>query len=443
MHKGEYAYIQNLWLQPSDPLTMTLTAFPSRPSPRRQTVAARGRAPFGPRLAAGLLALGLGASAWAQTPATPPTSARVLINPGDQAEQSRFAVYSAWKNALEAALLKVGVAQAQVQLSSDATVDLQTTRSRIHDVFVAPAHVVGSAVRYQYTPVLGLDRGVQAVLVAPEGSGITRLEQAKGKRLGLPQQDSVVTYLLRGEVNAANTTIARHFGPLFQTRYQDALLPCLQIKRCEVVAVEKAVYQRWVAAGEKLTVLMESREVPGMSVAVRDDSRIDLEALRAALGEALAAAALPAEGASARGLKADDFRYVATLGYFTPRALDGVQVVDANTVAQLLQKGARYIDTRTEAEFRAGRVPGALLVPYEEKSPKDADFDAALDRFDTARLGPDRSQALIFACNGAECWKSYKASVAARKAGFTQVFWFRGGFPEWRGAGLKVETGGA
>ena len=45
------------------------------------------------------------------------------------------------------------------------------------------------------------------------------------------------------------------------------------------------------------------------------------------------------------------------------------------TVAQLLQRGASYIDTRTEAEFKAGHVPGARLVPYVEKSAKDADFD--------------------------------------------------------------------
>jgi rhodanese-related sulfurtransferase len=49
---------------------------------------------------------------------------------------------------------------------------------------------------------------------------------------------------------------------------------------------------------------------------------------------------------------------------------------------------------------------------------------------------------LIFACNGAECWKSYKASQAALKAGFTKVHWFRGGFPEWRAAGQKIATGG-
>jgi len=369
---------------------------------------------------------------------------RVLVNPGDQGEQSRFAVYNDWKVAVEQALRKAapGNTVASVMLSTDATADLQTTRSRIHDVYVAPAHVVGSAVRYGYTPVLGLERSVQAVLVAPAEGAISSLAQAQDKRLGLPMQDSVVTYLLRGEVNAANTTIKRHFGPLFQTRYQDALLPCLQLRRCDVVAVERAVFDRWVAAGEKLRVIMETRTAPGLSVAVRDDSKINVAAFRTALTDALAASAVLNDGSKTVALKGDDFNYVSTLGYFTPRSLGGAQVVDAAAVAQMLQRGARYIDTRTETEFKAGHVPGAKLVPYVEKSAKDADYEASLDQFDTSQLGADRGAELIFACNGAECWKSYKASQAALKAGFTKVHWFRGGFPEWRHTGQKIATAG-
>lgn len=361
---------------------------------------------------------------------------KVLINPGDQGESSRFAVYGQWKQAMEQALRKNGVTSPVVQLSTDATVDLQTTRSRIHDIFVAPAHVIGSAVRYGYTPLLGLDRPVQAVLVAPAGSGIDSLAKAQGKRLGMPLQDSVVTYLMRGEINAANTTVKRHFASVYQTRYQDALLPCLQVKRCDVVAVEKAVFDRWVASGEKLVAVMETRAAPGLSVVVRDDSRIAPDVLRAALAEAMN----PADQGRLVGLKSDDFKYVSTLGYFTPRSLPGAEIVDAPAVAQLLARGARYIDTRTDAEFKAGHVPGAVLVPYVEKSPKDADYDAGMDQFDVKQLGNDRNAELIFACNGAECWKSYKASHAAVKAGFKRVYWFRGGFPEWRASGQKIDA---
>ena len=312
---------------------------------------------------------------------------------------------------------------------------MQTTRSRTYDIYVAPAHVIGSAMRYGYTPVMGLDQPVQAVLVVPEDSAVRSLADAKGKRLGLPTQDSVVTYLLRGEINATNTSIKRYFGTLYQSRYQEAMLLCLQIRRCDVVAVEKVVYERWLAAGEKLRTVMETREAPGMSVAVRDEIAPDPKAIQAALS-----AALP--GAKSVPVAKGDFEYISTLGYFTPRALEGAKVVDASTVASLMEKGAKVIDTRNETEFKAGHIKGEQLVSYIEKSAKEPDYNEALDKFDLEKLGPDRNAELVFACNGPECWKSFKASQSAIKAGFQRVYWFRGGFPEWRSAGQPIGEGG-
>ena len=109
----------------------------------------------------------------------------------------------------------------------------------------------------------------------------------------------------------------------------------------------------------------------------------------------------------------------------------------------MLNAGATYVDTRTDVEFKVGHVPGAVLVPYHEKSAKEADFDAAHDKFEIAKLGEDRNAELVFACNGPECWKSFKAAHAALKAGYRKVYWFRGGFPEWRNSGMKFDAAAA
>jgi rhodanese-related sulfurtransferase len=384
----------------------------------------------------GLMFAGLiGASALAQAPMT------VLINPGDQGEQSRFAVYMAWKSSVDQALRREKQFGFTITQSNDARSDLSLTRTRIPDIFVAPSHIIGSAVRYGYTPVIGYDRPVRAVLVAAKDSTLSSIAMAQGKRLGLPTQDSVVTYLIRGEVQAANTTIKRHFSDVYETRYQDALLTCLQMKRCDVVAVESAVFNRWVAAGEPVKMVMETRSAPAMSVAIKNGLRLTAGALRAALSPNQES--LPgAEGAKPLVLTAKDFEYVSTLGYFTPRALAGAILVDAAGVAQLVQAGGVYlIDARNAEEFKAGHLPGAKLVPYVEKSAKDPDFNAKEDQFDLTQLPADKNATLVFSCNGPECWKSFKASHVAIKAGYTRVHWFRTGFPGWRDAGMQVVTG--
>jgi rhodanese-related sulfurtransferase len=365
----------------------------------------------------------------------------VLINPGDQGEQSRFAVYLAWKSSIDQALRKEKQTGFTITQSNDARSDLSLTRTRIPDIFVAPAHIIGSAVRYGYSPVLGFDRPVKAVLVASKDSSVDTLAMAQGKRLGLPLPDSVVTYLVRGEVHAANTTIKRHFSDVYETRYQEALLICLQMKRCDVVAVESTVFNRWLAAGEKVKMVMETHPAPSMSVALKNGLRLTPGALRAALN--LNQDGLPGtENGKPLVLTAKDFEYVSTLGYFTPRALPGATLVDAAGVAQLVQAGGVYlIDARNAEEFKAGHLPGAKLVPYVEKSAKDPDFNAKEDQFDLSQLPADKNATLVFSCNGPECWKSFKASHAAIKAGYTRVHWFRTGFPGWRDAGMQVATG--
>ncbi|MBL8342100.1 MAG: PhnD/SsuA/transferrin family substrate-binding protein [Rubrivivax sp.] len=389
------------------------------------------------RLAGALLGLGVAATAAA-------APLNVLVNPGDQGEQSRQASYLVLRAVLADALREAKIPEANWIISTDATADLATTRSQMHDIYVAPAHVVSSAVRHGYVPLVGNPKGAQAVLVAMKDRGLKTLADTAGKRLGLPLQDSVVTYLVRGELNAANSSLRSHYSRVLNLRYQDALLVCLQVRECDVVGVEKAVFERWVAAGEPVASVMESRPAPGLSIAMRQSIAASGAArtLQPVLLRTLTGS--PAVARSGMDqlvpIESREYEYVSTLGYFTPRALPGAKVIDAAAVAQLMATGAVYIDTRTEAEFKAGHVPQARLVPYVEKSIKETDYDPKLDAFDLAKLPQDKNAPVIFACNGAECWKSYKASHAAVKAGYRQVHWFRGGFPEWRSAARQVAS---
>lgn len=390
-----------------------------------------------------LLGAGLGlsphlATAVASKPAAlaaagAPAGIKILINPGDQGATSRFAVFSQWRDAVQQGVAKVDPGGAQsVSLSTDSTADLSATRAGLPDVVVGPAQLIGSAVRYGYAPVAGLQQKQQAVMVVAADSPIHNFSEMRGARLGLPPQDSLVTYLVRGEVIAADTTLKRHFASVYETRYQDALLTCLKLRRCDVIAVERSLFDRWKAAAEPVRMVMESHSVPAISIAVKLGSNITQAALRKSFAEAYGGAGNETDRGATGPVNAEDFTYVSTLGYFTPRDLQKATVVDAATVERLLKEGAHYIDTRNAAEFAEGHVPQAVLVPYVEKSAKDPDFVAAQDTFDINQLDKNHNAAVIFGCNGAECWKSYKASIAAIKAGYTKIYWFRGGFPEWR-----------
>ena len=126
---------------------------------------------------------------------------------------------------------------------------------------------------------------------------------------------------------------------------------------------------------------------------------------------------------------------------FTPKALPGATVVTLPEVKEMVANGAVLVDTRIADEYKDKHIPGALWLPYGEKSLKDVAFDAHADNFPgLAKL--DREQNIVFQCNGPECWKSYKANRAAIVAGYKHVYWFRGGMPGRETAGERTEKSG-
>lgn len=123
----------------------------------------------------------------------------------------------------------------------------------------------------------------------------------------------------------------------------------------------------------------------------------------------------------------------------TPMTLAGATMVTAEQAKKLADGGVPVIDARVANEYAESHIKGAKNVPYKEKSGKDVKFDPKEDSFDLAKLPADKGAALIFYCNGAECWKGYKAAKTAVDAGYQKVQWLRGGIPEWKAKGYPVE----
>ncbi|MXX40388.1 MAG: rhodanese-like domain-containing protein [Gemmatimonadetes bacterium] len=112
----------------------------------------------------------------------------------------------------------------------------------------------------------------------------------------------------------------------------------------------------------------------------------------------------------------------------------GVQVIDLAMAKRLFdQKAAVFVDARSSWPYQLGHVPGALNVP---PSGIPAAFDAEL-----ADLPKDT--VLVVYCSGATCNLGRKlAQKLAEEMGFTRIYVFEGGFPQWEEAGYPVESEG-
>ena len=324
------------------------------------------------------------------------------------------------------------------------TAELQRTRTGSFAVLVGPAHVIGSALRYGYEPVAVFPGSEKMVFVVRAESTIKSLEDLKGSRIALPSADSLATYLALGEFNAKGIHTKTYFQEIRNFRFHEVALYALELGQYDVAVADVKVAEKWLARN-KGRIIYEIKPVPGLGVAV--NTALDKAAqqkIRDALLSPNAKHRSYAQVASLgitelRPITKDDYSYVSTLGYFTPTLIPEVKSVTAEQVQELMGKGVPFYDVRDAGEYKEMHVKGALSVPYKEKSSKEIGFDMSKDDFKITETVKDKNAPMILSCNGGECWKSYKASLWAQKQGFRNIYWFRGGFPEWKAKKLPME----
>jgi len=338
---------------------------------------------------------------------------------------------------MQTTLSKVAGEPVHAVKSQDLGDVMRSTRTGEYDVYIAPAHVAASALAHGYTLIGSTDRDETYQLVARPGAKAPA--DLNGGKIYLTQQDSVAAYMARGMLNESGQSL-KMFQQVFYRTSSGAGLFAIDAGLVDATVAKRAEYESWVKQNSSQSaVLLSSRAVPGgMSVVVKNSLpaavRTKLENWLVSPGGTIAGI-----GKVAYHSELANYKYVAALGNWTPSQLPGVKMVTASEVVALNQKGVPIIDVRLAKEYHEKHIRGALSIPYGEKSLKDVAFDPALDDW----AGPDKldkTKPVIFHCNGAECWKSYKAAKVAISKGFTTVYWFRGGFPEWESSGLAVES---
>src|SRR5216683_8233984 len=108
------------------------------------------------------------------------------------------------------------------------------------------------------------------------------------------------------------------------------------------------------------------------------------------------------------------------------RARDDLEAVSREELLDRLRSGAvTLIDVRPEDEFAYGHLPGALNVPLAQLELRLAEL-------------PQHRQVVAY-CRGPWCVLSFEAVALLRRRGY-QVRRLEDGFPEWKVAGLPVES---
>jgi rhodanese-related sulfurtransferase len=106
-----------------------------------------------------------------------------------------------------------------------------------------------------------------------------------------------------------------------------------------------------------------------------------------------------------------------------PDSIPGAVKVNAESVLDLIESlpNLKIIDARMRQDRLHGYLEGSVSLP-----------DIETDCKSLATILPKKSQPVLFYCNGPRCGRSVTSSRKALACGYTQIYWFRGGFEEWK-----------
>lgn len=308
---------------------------------------------------------------------------------------------------------------------------IKDAKSGSLDLVFGPPQVIASISKFNFEPILKSSATTAASFVASPAYKGT-LSAKSGARLGVPDYESLMGAMARGEINSRGLAKS-DFAEIKFHRMPEASLYGLKLGRYDLAVASAEDAKTWATANGG-RIVFTSAPVPLRALSVKS------ETVPPATQHKLAAALQHSNNLNLALVTATkaDFKGVASMLNTTPTSLPGAKVITLAEAKMQIAKGVPVYDVRLTDEFDTAHIPGSISVPYKEVSAKEVGFDPADDQFALNKLPKDKNAPFIMYCDGTICWKSYKSALMAIQGGWKNVYWFRGGFPEWKEAGLPV-----
>jgi rhodanese-related sulfurtransferase len=104
-----------------------------------------------------------------------------------------------------------------------------------------------------------------------------------------------------------------------------------------------------------------------------------------------------------------------------PEYVLGAQTIDTRIAKSLHEQGVVFIDVRKREDYDAGHISGAHNLPIASN----------FNEQNLAALVLKENPAVIY-CNGIHCMGSSKAAQQAIAWGWTSIYYYRNGIPDWK-----------
>jgi rhodanese-related sulfurtransferase len=123
-------------------------------------------------------------------------------------------------------------------------------------------------------------------------------------------------------------------------------------------------------------------------------------------------------------------------GENTSKEIKGATRIDLATAKSFHDRGVLFIDVGTEAEgqWKKGRVPGAINLPWIDYAAKKRIRETSLNEI------LDKTEEVVFYCGPGNACIPIRPTAKAVNWGYQKVYYFKGGAAAWKEAGYPIET---
>lgn len=111
-----------------------------------------------------------------------------------------------------------------------------------------------------------------------------------------------------------------------------------------------------------------------------------------------------------------------------PQHIASVKTLSAEGVIELAMAIPELIiiDARIRDDRKHGYLEDSVSLP-----------DVETNCSGLAKIIPSKNNPTLFYCNGVKCGRSVISIKIAKSCGYTNMYWFKGGFEEWKEKGFQ------
>ena len=140
-----------------------------------------------------------------------------------------------------------------------------------------PSMVMEANALAGYEPVAKVPGLLSAAFMSSADGDIAFPEDMKGKRIGMPDDKSLMTMLAFAKLREMNVNPRKYFSSVFIFNDAQDVISALKLGMIDVGVANSSLYNAWSAQGNNLNLVLQSSGAPHLTFAVRGNLPADLK----------------------------------------------------------------------------------------------------------------------------------------------------------------------